>query len=453
MSSESSTQNQVEVVNAYKEFYHTFYEEHITDQDIGNGYNLNMCDCAAKLLMDESGNLFLVVTDIFSYVEYDFMLDLYIYEYNGKEVVQKMKIPNIQADAVAIQQAEDIFMIHAYNHSDSGEERFCIKGNEYKEWGTDSEEEDIELISWLGHDDYEGMERFFDMSFGITNAVFHDSDTMSKYCMQKEDFEDWLTYYADNIVDSALRLDILYAEYLENNRFNKSDYPLMRGSKYYQDNIIYDYIAAGQTEGEFYNGEFSSSSEERLFIDMCSHNKKTKTVVLNIPEQIDGITVVMDSAWIDIIKDTLTRIEYFKNTTDEVFDIIGSSYFTNIDGRLVYKDLDIDSSYEGPSLALGCTGSGSLSPCTYEDLYSNLYNSDSQEMFSYSPEKEELYVYKDGSHTEYWKVKSSDGTSRYYNRSGEEIEEPTDVLEWELYTFREEPMSIEDITNYFLPEA
>lgn len=283
--------NQADIVNAYKEFYHTFYDEHMTNQDLGNGYNLSMMDCPGKLLMNESGDLFLAITDMVFVDEKNVLIDLYIYEYKGNEVVQKVKIPNIKSydDGMLFSTVGDNIVVDTFyidKESDIQQVVFTIDENgDYKMFQTDEEQ------VYTGVGEY-GEDGGYCSSY--TDYIFSDW-LLYKGAFIGQDFEDWLTYYADNTVNSALRFDIMFAEYIDYNRFS-DDRIFVAHIEYWKDGLYYIYVPAGDVfnkENHLF-GELPVSTEDRLYVYHIDYSYLNENVLENIPKEIDGIKVIVD---------------------------------------------------------------------------------------------------------------------------------------------------------------
>ncbi len=282
-------------INAYKKFYSRFYSEHLSDDE-----NIKNADCAAKLVMDGSGNLLLAITDMQSADEEgNVLLDFYLYENKDNEVIQKVKIPNIKAwdDGMGIAIAGNNILVWTeyYDGDDNGGTIFVIDGekyNEVKDAKYDGEGYTVETgIGESGTDS--GM---LVANSTLVNLFFSDSGNPVKFCVSGQDFEDWLDYYSQNEVTSSLKLDILYAEYLEKNRY----YDLEDGEhltqyvRYWKDGIYYSFVQAGTS----YNG-YNVRDEDCLYImadDMHAYiddSYLNKNILGNIPNDIDGIKVIV----------------------------------------------------------------------------------------------------------------------------------------------------------------
>lgn len=282
-------------INAYKKFYSRFYSEHLSDDE-----NIKNADCAAKLVMDGSGNLMLAITDMQSTDEEgNVLLDFYLYENKDNEVIQKVKIPNIKAwdDGMGIATAGNNILVWTeyYDGDGYGGTIFVIDGdkyNEVKDAELDGEGYTIETgIGESGTDS--GM---LVANNTLVNLFFSDCGNPVKFCVSGQDFEDWLDYYSQNEVTSSLKLDILYAEYLEKNRY----YDLEDGEhltqyvRYWKDGIYYSFVQAGTS----YNG-YNVRDEDCLYImadDMhvyIDDSYLNKNILGNIPNDIDGIKVIV----------------------------------------------------------------------------------------------------------------------------------------------------------------
>lgn len=311
-----------EAVVAYKEFYSDFYDKHLSNDD-----NLKEADCAAKLVMDANGNLLLAITDMQSMDKKgNVLLDLYIYEYKNNEVVQKVKIPNIKSrdDGMGIATAGDNLLV--WTDYSGGDTVFTINGSEYEEIknaGINSEGATVKT----GLGEYKTDAGLLARSGSLVNLFFSDNGNPLKFCVHGQDFEDWLDYYSNNQVTSSLKLDILYADYLEKNRYYelKSGQHLNQYIIYWKDGIYYRYIPAGDSYDDITAKEDSlyiMSGEFKPYIDSTYLNEKT---LENIPDNIDGIKVVVTDKCKDMISQNVNKsvwkqsyINYFKDKSENV---------------------------------------------------------------------------------------------------------------------------------------
>lgn len=102
--------SQEEVLEAYQEFYHTFYDEHmgidgkneIKDSEgdvIVDAKTFQQLDCGARIVMAPDGKLLLAVCDITdNYDKEGPATDIYLYSYERGKVVEKAHILNIVSD-------------------------------------------------------------------------------------------------------------------------------------------------------------------------------------------------------------------------------------------------------------------------------------------------------------------------------------------------------------------
>lgn len=432
-----ATNNQVEVVNAYKEFYHTFYEEHLTSQDMGNGYNLNMMDCAAKLIMDGSGNLYLVIADMVSWgTDGNALLDLHIYDYKNQEVTRKVKIPNIKAwdDGIAVTTVGDNIYVcsqwYDYNGR-SDEVLLLVKDNEYQELKNTDGGDSLVLtqLGELGID--AGWLNFY--RYSLVNMLF--SDSSERVCVQGESFEDWLTYYAEHIVNSSLRLDILYANYLVDNRYYDDDVPLTDYIQYWKDGIYYYYLPAGATYEYDYEEAYPASTEDCLYIRWANHNEfvdytyLNENTINNIPEEIDGIKVVVTDEAKERISERLENkqwwkevyMSYFKDNYETIvyytvkeIDMLEAPLVVCVtdDNEIVYKFHYIDGSGEVQEL-LNCSGYADV--CLYSGASINGVTYD-EELMSIWLDSEEVVYHYDDSVGKFIEVDRVDEVESYQNR-------------------------------------
>lgn len=116
-----------ETMEAYKEFYDTFYEEHRF-----NGSYEDSWDCFANIYMLE-GKPIMAIMDILSFQEHSYydergtqcinevaIFDLYIYEYNGREVQERAKYVSLQSsdEEVYLYPMQNKLFLNYYNEND-----------------------------------------------------------------------------------------------------------------------------------------------------------------------------------------------------------------------------------------------------------------------------------------------------------------------------------------------
>ena len=83
-------------LEAFKEFYSEFYEEHRDRELVNNGGEI--MDCPARIIMDDSGSPLMAICDFVVLNETEWQYDIYLFEYDGKEVAEKAKIENAKWD-------------------------------------------------------------------------------------------------------------------------------------------------------------------------------------------------------------------------------------------------------------------------------------------------------------------------------------------------------------------
>lgn len=101
--------SQKEVLEAYQEFYHTFYDEHmgidgkneLKDSEgnvIADANEIQQFDCGARIVMASDGKLLLAVSDIVYGDEKGGAYDVYLYSYERGKVIEKARILDISGD-------------------------------------------------------------------------------------------------------------------------------------------------------------------------------------------------------------------------------------------------------------------------------------------------------------------------------------------------------------------
>lgn len=322
-SSETTTENakaeeqKADIVDAYKEFYNEFYNEHFSDEEV-----LREVDCAAKLVMDESGNLFMGITDLCSWSDDNTLIvDLYIFEYKDGEVEQKVKIPNLKTedDGMGIAPAGDDLIVWT-DYSD--DKVYKISGNSY---------EDITDVDASGK--YLGD----NASYSLVDFFYSDCNDPIKYCVKGQDFAEWLDYYSENEVTSPLKFDILYAEYLENNRFYYFDDEeddvehVTQFIQYWKDGIYYRFVPKGISETD----SGSPSTEDALYTESSYIDELLidEDTLDNIPEDIDGIKVV-------VTEECKSKISQYASENDRKKSYI--NYFHDNSENIIYAKYALD---------------------------------------------------------------------------------------------------------------
>ena len=101
--------SQKEVLEAYQEFYHTFYDEHmgingkneLKDSEgnvIADAKEIQQIDCGARIVMASDGKLLLAVSDAVYGDEKGGAFDVYLYSYERGKVIEKARILDILGD-------------------------------------------------------------------------------------------------------------------------------------------------------------------------------------------------------------------------------------------------------------------------------------------------------------------------------------------------------------------
>ena len=101
--------SQKEVLEAYQEFYHTFYDEHmgidgkneLKDSEgdvIADAKEIQQVDCGARIVMASDGELLLAVSDLVYGDGKEPAFDVYLYSYERGKVIEKARILDILGD-------------------------------------------------------------------------------------------------------------------------------------------------------------------------------------------------------------------------------------------------------------------------------------------------------------------------------------------------------------------
>ncbi len=226
----NSAKKEQSTMEAYKECYNEFYSKHYLDdidylqylyQSMGledvsylqydEEYKetyiaLATADCAGKIIYVD-GKPILVVADLLDcgesvylgddYEGFGFLYDVYFYEYDGKQVVEKLKISEMHCedDGFSLFTVEDkIYIDTIYGNV------YCVEGNSYKEI------EDDELGRLVSI--YYG-----NLVYSMVSEI-NAGDDCSNYAINGTVFTDWLDYLCEQEITNSLQLDILYGKYL-----------------------------------------------------------------------------------------------------------------------------------------------------------------------------------------------------------------------------------------------
>lgn len=238
---------------AYQKYYDEFYEEHIS-----NDTEYTIADCGGMILLDENGAPIMAVCDLTAWTDTGLSADIYLYEYDGKKVVEKAKKTGILCsdDGILLANATDGSVGMYAIASESGDMMYQLEGNAFVSVPLD-----------------DNGEVFFDEHFsddGSWNPLFFQlfTDNGNNYAVRGSDFDNLLSQFAEKDPKTLLELRIAYADFFA------------KEGIYAEPN--FDYTADGRCYTYSY-------SEKTLYLykELAGHTTS------DIPSEIENIEVVI----------------------------------------------------------------------------------------------------------------------------------------------------------------
>ena len=321
------------VIEAYKEYYNEFYNEHYSD-DIGYidylyqsmgledasylqydenakwEYNtITTVDCAGKVIYLNNKPVMIIVDLIdcgpsynldpesdYYELDYGFLYDVYVFEFDGKQVVEKTVIPNVTASLRGLCVFTNDNKIYLYDDINSGTHNskiYCVDGNTYSETEAYNEIDGNWILeTGIGSNKCGAEGIIINQDENLVYSIIHennyvDRDAKWSSALNGELFNDWLDYLSEQEVSSTLELDIKYGEYLVENKF-QDFFEIL----YWQDGVYYYYY--DKEVFDVINTASDAEYDESKDIDdgtlvMCGYDAYCNEVV--IPEAIMGYQV------------------------------------------------------------------------------------------------------------------------------------------------------------------
>lgn len=254
---------------AYREFYDEFYEEHIS-----NDTEYTIADCGGMILLDENNTPIMAICDLTAWTSVGISADIYLYEYDGKKVLEKTKKTGVLCDDNGIYLSGYNGSIGMFVTSSEGEDAmYSIEGTDFNSipFRNGEDENEDSLIFWDEHfpDDGVWNAMFF--------ALFTDHDG---YAISGSSFDSLLDQLAEKKPKTQLQLKIAYADF-----FAKEGTYTEPNFDYTVDGRCYTY---SYTEQTLY-----------LYKELAGHTTG------DIPSEIEDLAVVVSE-------------DYFSNTLREM---------------------------------------------------------------------------------------------------------------------------------------
>ena len=231
-----------EIMPAYKEFYSSFCEKNLKPyyHDSEHG-DISEGDCAGKLVLDEEGFPVMAICDITSIIEgsREFLIDIYFFKYDGAEVEQYAKIPNIKCidDGLFVDNIEGELYVYSIADKEADNLRCTVSENDY----TVIPEDKYYYKLPFEFETSFGKANYYD-DFELNKCIFSKrTKNSNKYCVAGGDFCDLLDYFAGLSIDNALDFKKSYDDCLLKNRVKNTAITI-----YYENGFHYLVLRKGK---------------------------------------------------------------------------------------------------------------------------------------------------------------------------------------------------------------
>ena len=290
-----------DVYEAYKEFYQDFYDENIDT-------NITSWDCGGQILLDEDNKPLLALCNVsvFSTPD-DFSSDVFIYEYDNKEVKEIAKVTGIRAwdNLIFIDKVNDKNKLYHLDYNGEGiYTSYTLEDDGFKKDNLTPEELKKELTSEV-------------YMTSLYNSFTLDNDDTP--VLAGSLFESLLSSLADEDPKSLLELKVAYADFFKDEGIYASS-----AFKYKKDDCYY-----------YYN----SSTNKLYFLGRTDNY--SGDILEGVPDKIEDIDVVVRSCfpndfWGKIYLEDIKSLDYSDNKLTICHNLSENTYVT-VEGFTEYE--------------------------------------------------------------------------------------------------------------------
>lgn len=255
-------------LEAYKEFYDGFYEEHF---ELFYDGDLAASDCSGRIVLDGNNKPVMAIADMTNMDEDYFYVDLYIYEYKNDEVTQLQMIPDMEIfhNGISMVTAEGNIYIKILNKTTTDIYKIHngqLETMENPYWEAPGEPKLDDDGQWVEMDEEWDCANEISGSFeeDLQSIVLgSDSGEQNiKYCISDSDFDALLDYLTEH-VSNPLEFAIAYSDFLREQGMVRAN----NQTWFEQDGLLYVCVNKDEINenGEYIRGNWFDYDEDNSY--------------------------------------------------------------------------------------------------------------------------------------------------------------------------------------------